>query len=51
MEYDNIQPWILFFKSLMDRPLQAELEAPTEDMDDIEVRDKNICWKTKGVAF
>jgi hypothetical protein len=51
MEGDNLQPWILFFKSLMDRPLQAELEAPTEDMDEIETRDKNICWKTKGVAF
>lgn len=35
----------------MDRALPAELEAPTEDMDDIEARDKNICWKTKGVAF
>ena len=26
------------------------LEAPTEDMDEIEKRDKHICWKIKGIA-
>jgi len=34
----------------MDRPLPAELESFTEDMDEIENRDKHIIWKVKGIA-
>jgi importin-7 len=46
----NLEPWILFFKTIMDRALPTELDSPNEDMDEIERRDKHICWKTKGVA-
>lgn len=46
----NLEPWIGFFKNLMDRQLPSELDSPVEDMDEIERRDKHICWKTKGVA-
>jgi hypothetical protein len=34
----------------MDRPVPAVIDTPTEDMDEIERRDKNICWKIKGIA-
>jgi hypothetical protein len=34
----------------MDRPVPAAIENLTEDMDEIEKRDKNICWKIKGIA-
>ena len=30
--------------------MPPQLEAPTEDMDEIENRDKHICWKIKGIA-
>ena len=46
----NLDPWIQFFKTLMDRPVPAALESLTEDMDEIEKRDKIICWKIKGIA-
>jgi hypothetical protein len=34
----------------MDRPVPAAVDSLTEDMDEIERRDKNICWKIKGIA-
>ena len=46
----NLDPWIQFFKTLMDRPMPPQLDSPVEDMNEIEKRDKHICWKTKGVA-
>lgn len=46
----NLDPWIMFFKTVMDRPLPAELDSPCEDMGEIERRDKHICWKAKGIA-
>jgi hypothetical protein len=48
---ENLEPWMLFFKTLLDRPLNPpSLETFVEDMDEIEVRDKNIRWKIKGMA-
>ena len=49
-EGNNIDPWILFFKTILDRPVPAELESFVEDMEEIQNRDKNIVWKTKGIA-
>jgi len=49
-EGNNIDPWIAFFKTILDRPVPAELDSFVEDMDEIENRDKNIVWKTKGIA-
>ena len=46
----NLDPWIMLFKTMMDRPLPAELDSPNDDMDEIERRDKHICWKTKGIV-
>lgn len=49
-EGSNLDPWIQFFKTVIDRPVPAELESFNEDMDVIEERDKHIVWKTKGIA-
>jgi len=49
-ENNNLDPWIQFFKTLLDRPVPTELESFVEDMNEIEKRDKNIHWKIKGVV-
>lgn len=50
LERENIDPWMTFFNRLMNRPLPPTLDSITEDMDEIEKRDKSIVWKTKGMA-
>lgn len=35
-EGTNLDPWIQFFKTILDRPVPAELESYNEDMDVIE---------------
>ena len=45
-----LDPWIQFFKSVMDRPAPPELESFIEEMHAIEQRDKHIFWKIKGIA-
>ena len=49
-EGNNIDPWMQFFKTLMDRPIPPELESPTEDPEVIEERDKHLIWKVRGIA-
>ena len=49
-EGTNVDPWIQFFKTILDKQVPAELESFVEDMDVIEERDKHIIWKTKGIA-
>lgn len=49
-EGNNIDPWIQFFKTLMDKPCPPELESFVEDKDVIEERDKTLTWKIKGIA-
>ena len=46
----TIEPWIHFFKTLLDRPVPADLDSFTEDVLVLEARDKHIVWKTKGAA-
>jgi len=50
LEGHNLDPWIQFFKTLLDRPLPPELEAFTEEMGEIEARDKSTHWKIKSIA-
>lgn len=50
-EGNNIDPWMQLFKTIMDRPMPAELETPIEDVDTIEEREKNILWRLKGISF
>ena len=39
-----------FFKQLLDSSVPPELDSPTEDMDEISTRDKNIHWKIKAIS-
>ena len=34
-EGNNVDPWIQLFKTIIDKPLPAELESYTDDLDDI----------------
>jgi hypothetical protein len=49
-EGNNIDPWMQFFKTLMDKPCPPELDSFVEDSEVIEERDKHILWKIKGIA-
>lgn len=49
-EGNNIDPWIQFYKTLLDKPTPNELESFVEDMDTIEERDRSLHWKIKGIA-
>jgi len=49
-EAGALDPWIAFFKTLLDRPLPAELDSFVEDMESIQARDKSLHWKIKGMA-
>ena len=49
-ENNSLAPWIQMFKILLDMQLPENLESPTEDIDEIVSRDKNIRWKLKAQA-
>ena len=38
---------MIFIKTVLDAPVPAELEVPTDDEDIARERDKNINWKIK----
>jgi hypothetical protein len=50
MEGDNLDPWILFFKTILDMECPIDLRTPTDDQDEIQRRDKSIFWKIKGIT-
>jgi hypothetical protein len=50
MEGDNLDPWIMFLKTIMDMPCPDDLCAPTSDTAETVARDKSIFWKIKGIA-
>ena len=45
-----IDPWIQFFKTILDRPVPSEFDSFDENMETIAKRDKSIHWKIKGIA-
>lgn len=45
-----MDPWIQFFKTILDMPTPEEIKTPTYVTDDILARDKNIFWKIKGIC-
>ena len=49
-ENDNIDPWILFHKQLLDMKVPDDLESKPLDSHEIEEKNKNIYWKIKGVV-
>lgn len=47
---NNLDPWIHFFKTILDMPCPKDLAEPTLDTNEIQRRDKSIFWKIKGIA-
>ena len=50
MEGDNLDPWVMFFKTILDMECPADLSVNTDDQDEICRRDKSIFWKIKGIT-
>lgn len=50
MEPGNLNAWIALFKHFLDLPCPPELTAATDDIQEIERREKNIFWKLKGIT-
>jgi hypothetical protein len=50
MEGDNLDPWVMFFKTILDMECPMELCSPTDNVDEIQRRDKSIFWKIKGIT-
>jgi hypothetical protein len=47
---NNIAPWLSFNKQIMDMPVPEELSSFTEDLDEVDRRDKHVFWKIKQAA-
>lgn len=45
-----MEPWIQFFKAIMEMEAPEHLKSFTEDMETIGERDSHIFWKIKAVA-
>lgn len=50
MESNHLNPWMQFFKTIIDLPLPEALSAISTDPDEIQQKNKEIHWKIKGVA-
>ena len=50
MEESVLDPWIQFFKTILDMPCPDELGTPTEDTEETSRRNKEIFWKIKGIT-
>lgn len=50
MEDNNLDPWIQFFKTILDMPTPEALKNPTNQTEEIRARDKHIFWKIKGIC-
>ena len=50
MENNNLDPWIQFFKTLLDMKAPAEQCTKIDNTEEIQRRDKTIFWKIKGIA-
>jgi hypothetical protein len=50
MEENNLDPWILFFKTILDMPCSPALSSVTDSTLEIQRRDKSIFWKIKGIT-
>lgn len=50
VEQQTIAPWIGFFNQLLKLEVPQEITAFTEDMEEVQKRDKAIQWKIKGMA-
>lgn len=50
MDGNNLDPWVQFFKTIIDMPCPEDLGSKTEDSIEMEKRDKSIYWKIKGIT-
>ena len=50
MEAGNLDPWVQFFKAILDMETPPALQGTTDDVDEINRREKNIFWKLKGIT-
>ena len=50
MDAENLDPWIHFFKTILDLPCPPDLSSSTEDPAEIDRREKHIFWKIKGIT-
>ena len=50
MENNNLDPWIQFFKTILDMPAPPDLANVVEDVQEVQQRDKCIFWKIKGIT-
>lgn len=50
MEGNSFDPWIQFFKTILDLPAPPGLDSATTDVQEIERRDQEVFWKLKGLT-
>jgi hypothetical protein len=50
MEDNNLDPWIEFFKTILDMPIPEDMKDLTNDSEEIHRRNKSIFWKIKGIT-
>lgn len=43
----NLHRWMVFLKTILDSPIPANLEAPTQDEDECQKREKDVLWQNK----
>lgn len=50
MQDDNIDCWMLLFKTILDMPVPDSLSSKTVETDEITRRNGTLFWKVKGIA-
>jgi importin-7 len=50
MEAGHLDPWVQFFKAILDMECPPDLSAQTDDAIEINRREKHIFWKLKGIT-
>jgi len=43
----NLHRWMVFVKTILDSPIPANLEIPTQDDEESRIREKNVLWQNK----
>ena len=43
----NLHRWMVFLKTILDSPIPANLEVPTQDDEQASEREKNVLWQNK----
>ena len=43
----NLHRWMVFVKTILDSPIPPNLESPTQDDEECQIREKNVLWQNK----